>query len=266
MENVEKSGQKFKKLVQIMDSLREEKGCPWDRKQDERSIASYFLEEAYELIDAVFKNNTAAVEEELGDVIMEVVFLAKIFTEKGKFNISDVLAGINRKMIRRHPHVFGTDRVDCSEKVGEAWTKQKHAEKPQDFLQDAVMTTSPSLQVAFQIGQRASAYGFDWKNVSGVLQKLKEEILELEKAIEKKSHEDVLEEIGDILFTMANVSRQLNVNPEIALRFANEKFLLRFRYIEKKLKEKGQKISKATFAEMDELWDESKKVFEKERQ
>jgi len=258
MKDTKNAGKKFEQLVEILDNLRSEKGCPWDREQDEKSIANYFLEEVYEAVDAISAGDARSLAEELGDVIMEVVFLARIFKEKEKFSISDVLEGINQKMIRRHPHVFAQKRIRTSEKVIDEWYRQKKEEKARQSILDGLAKCSPSLIEAFQIGFRASSYGFDWNQPLDALKKVKEEISELEKALEEKKEDEIFHEIGDVFFSMANVSRLLGINPEIALRQANKKFIKRFKFIEKKLEEKGKKLSEVALEEMDEIWEESK--------
>jgi len=258
MSDAEKAGKEFAKLVRILDVLRGENGCPWDKEQDEKSIVDYFLEEVYEVVDAVYDNNSRSVAEELGDVLMEIVFLSRIFKEKDEFKVSEVIGGINHKMVRRHPHVFGTKKISSPEKVSAQWRKQKNIEKQRKSLYDGLCKSTPALLSSLQIGLRAAVYGFDWDNAKNTLKKVKEEILELEKAFESGKKEDVLEEIGDVLFTLANVSRHLDINPEIALRKANEKFIKRFQYIEQTLSESGKKIEEASLQEMDKLWEESK--------
>lgn len=251
-------GEKFDKLVEIMDTLRGENGCPWDREQDEDSIVNYFLEEVYEAVDAVAKKDTRSLKEELGDVLMEVVFLSRIFKEKGDFTIDDVLDGINQKMIRRHPHVFGPAQMDSSARVLEAWNRQKKSEKERISVLDGLAASLPSLLRAFQIGQRVSSHGFDWSQPVEVLKKVKEELSELEKALQTEDKEGISEEIGDLLFSLANLSRHLRVNPEIALRQTNHKFIKRFRYIEDRLKDQGRQLGQVSVEEMDEIWEESK--------
>lgn len=258
MRDTKNAGKKFEQLVEILDNLRSEKGCSWDREQDEKSIANYFLEEVYEAVDAISAGDARSLAEELGDVIMEVVFLARIFKEKEKFSISDVLEGINQKMIRRHPHVFAQKRIRTSEKVIDEWCRQKKQEKARQSILDGLAKCSPSLIEAFQIGLRASSYGFDWSQPLDALKKAKEEISELEKALEEKKEDEIFQEIGDVFFSMANVSRLLGINPEIALRQVNKKFIKRFKFIEKKLGEKGKELSEVTLEEMDEIWEESK--------
>jgi MazG family protein len=259
MDDAEKAGEEFAGLVRILDRLRGENGCPWDRQQDEKTIANYFLEESYEVIDSIFKEKPDAVAEELGDMLMEIVFLARLYKEKSDFRMSDVVAGINRKMIRRHPHVFGDDTAADAEEVTASWNRQKNSEKSRESLLDGISSTTPALLTAFQIGLRASVYGFDWPASGDVVAKVKEEVQELEEAAGEKDPHAVMEEIGDLLFVLANLSRHLGVNPEIALQFANRKFITRFRFIEKTLEERGLDLEGATLEEMEELWQLAKK-------
>jgi tetrapyrrole methylase family protein/MazG family protein len=252
-------GEKFQKLVDIMDTLRGEQGCPWDKEQDETSIVNYFLEEVYEAADAVMKKNDQALKEELGDVLMEVVFLSRIYKEKKSFGIEDVIEGINRKMVRRHPHVFGPGEVESSEKVVENWNKQKDNEKARTSVLDGIAGNLPALLEAFQIGQRVSLRGFDWEQPGEVLNKVKEEIEELEGALQKGEKEDIFGEMGDLLFSLVNLSRHLGVNPEMALRLTSQKFTKRFALIEKRLKEQGKASKRISLDELDALWDEAKR-------
>ena len=250
-------GEKFEQLVNILKKLRSEEGCPWDREQTEETIINYFLEEVYETIDAVLQGNTEGVKEELGDVLMEVVFLAQIYSEKNKFNILDSLSSIVDKMIRRHPHVFGSKNIKTSLEVIKNWEKIKREEKKEsDFNK---LSSSPALFQAYEIGRRASLYGFDWEKAKEALEKVKEEIKEVEKGIENKKKEEVEEEIGDLLFSMVNVSRLLGINPEFALRKTNQKFIKRFKYIKEKLKKEGKEFSDVNLDYLDKIWEEAKK-------
>ncbi|MFQ6081983.1 MAG: nucleoside triphosphate pyrophosphohydrolase [Candidatus Aminicenantia bacterium] len=255
-----KAGQRFEQLVKILARLRSKEGCPWDRQQSEETIINYLLEEVYEAIDAAKRGDSETLKEELGDVLMEVVFLAQINTEQDKFNISDSLAKIIEKMIRRHPHVFDEKKLSNSKEVIEEWEKIKKKEKNSRSIFDGLSSISPSLLQAFQIGCRASKKGFDWEKAEEALQKVKEEIKELEKAIRKKKGKEIEEEIGDLFFSLANISRLLNINPELALRKTNQKFINRFQYIEKKLKKEGKDFSNINLTQMDEIWEESKKI------
>ncbi len=258
MEDAENAGKKFARLVHILDTLRGEGGCPWDKEQDERSIANYFLEEAFEAVDAIDKGDADSLEEELGDVLMEVVFLARIFTEKKQFSISDVVEGINRKMVQRHPHVFADKNYGTSQKVVDEWCRQKKKEKERESVLDGLASCLPSLLEAFQVGLRVSQFGFDWEQPLNALQKVKEEISELEKALKTDKRDEISAEIGDIFFALSNVSRLLGLNPEISLRQANKKFIRRFKFIEEQLEKEGKDLRQASLKEMDEIWEEAK--------
>jgi MazG family protein len=258
MDDAFKAGKKFQKLVEILDTLRGDEGCPWDREQDAKSIGDYFLEEVYEAIDAIYENNHKALAEELGDVLMEVVFLARIYKEEQKFTISDSLENINQKMTRRHPHVFENREKKTSEGVIDDWRRQKKIEKKRDSFFDGLLKTSPALLEAFQTGQQASSFGFDWNHSLDAMKKVKEEVAELEKALEDGREEEIRQEIGDLLFSMANVSRLSGINPEIALRRANRKFVGRFKAVEEKLKKQGRSLDQASLEEMDKIWDSIK--------
>lgn len=259
MEDAEKAGKKFQQLVQILDELRGDDGCPWDREQDEKSIANYFLEEVYEAVDAIHSGNAESLAEELGDVLMEVVFLARIFKEKDKFSVSEVLEGINQKMIHRHPHVFSQKRIETSDEVIDEWCRKKKEEKKRQSVLDGMAICLPALLEAFQIGLRVSQFGFDWAQPLDALQKIKEEISELEEALKKNEKDEVFKEIGDLFFAMSNVSRLLGINPEVALREANKKFIRRFRFIEERLQKEGKKLGQVTLEEMDKIWEDAKK-------
>ncbi|HZX10302.1 MAG TPA: nucleoside triphosphate pyrophosphohydrolase [Acidobacteriota bacterium] len=258
MQDKKIAGKRFAELVNILDVLRGDQGCPWDRKQDEKSIVDYFLEEVYEAVDALYSGSDKALKEELGDVMMEVVFLARIYKEKGLFQISDVIKTINNKMIRRHPHVFGEKKIENSDQVEKEWNRQKKAEKKEDSVFENKVKQIPALLESFFIGKRASNYGFDWEKLENVMKKLKEELKEMENAVESKEKDRIFEEIGDLLFAVSNVSRHLKINPELALKRANQKFIKRFQFIEKKLKEKGMDLEKASLEDMDALWNQSK--------
>jgi len=253
-------GHKFQALVDILDTLRGDQGCPWDKEQDETSIVNYFLEEVYEAAEAVLKKNDQALKEELGDVLMEVVFLARIYKEKKAFDIGDVLEGINRKMIRRHPHVFGPQVIESSDEVIENWNKLKDIEKSRTSVLEGLPGNLPALLQAFQLGQRVSLHGFDWNRPEDVLNKVQEEIEELEEAIAKRNKNGISGEIGDLLFSLVNLSRHLGVNPEMALRLTNEKFIERFGYVEKRIKEQGREGEEISLAELDKLWEEAKRA------
>jgi MazG family protein len=253
------SGEKFQKLVDILDGLRGRNGCPWDKEQDEKSITHYFLEEVYEAVEAILSGEIDSIVEELGDVMMEIVFLAQIYKEKKKFSITDVLTGINRKMKERHPHVFGRKKVHSSQQVIRDWNINKSLEKKRGSVFDGLVGIAPALVTAYQMGQRVSNYGFDWKGPLEALEKIKEEISELETAMKKGEAVDVESELGDVLFATANVSRLSGINPELALRRTNKTFMHRFKKVEEKIIKQGKRLEESTPDEMNEIWEEVKK-------
>lgn len=254
------AGRRFQRLVGILAALRGPQGCPWDKEQDARSIADYFLEEVYEAIDALRRKDAPALAEELGDVLMEVVFLARIYEEEGRFSIADALDGINRKLVRRHPHVFGGQKIDSAERVLDQWNRLKKAEKKRRSHFEGISRRAPSLLAAFQIGQRVAHFGFDWPSAEDALAKVREEIGELAEALPRADSRDAEEELGDCLFALANVARKLRLNPETALRRANDKFIRRFTKLEQKLHRDGPGLGRASLAEMDAAWNEVKRT------
>jgi tetrapyrrole methylase family protein/MazG family protein len=259
MEASADAGRKFQELVGIVRTLREPGGCPWDRKQDIRSIVDYFLEEAYEAAEACLGGEPEEAAEELGDLLMEIVFLARIFEEEGRISVSDALGRITAKMIARHPHVFGEGRVDGPEDVVDEWQRRKLREKGRTSVLEGLGTNTPALLAAFQIGQRASASGFDWPGPGEALDKLKEEIREVEEAVARPDEAAVEEELGDLLFAAANVARLLGINPELGLRRANAKFSARFRKLESRLAREGLSMNLTGPEKLDEMWEEIKK-------
>ncbi|MGD9345608.1 MAG: nucleoside triphosphate pyrophosphohydrolase [Candidatus Aminicenantes bacterium] len=259
MEDAKIAGQKFEQLVLILDTLRGKDGCPWDKEQDEHTISNYFLEEVYEALDAILSGDAPSVAEELGDVLMEVVFLARIYKEKKAFTMADVVDKINQKMIRRHPHVFGNRDVATASEVIDAWNQGKKEEKKRLSIFDGIVKLAPALHSAYQIGSRVSSCGFDWNRPLDALEKVKEEVSELEKAIKSGARGQMFQEIGDALFALVNVSRHLSLNPEIALKKANDKFMQRFESLEKELLARGKSLDQTDLDEMDAIWDELKK-------
>jgi MazG family protein len=253
------AGAKFQTLVDILAALRGPAGCPWDREQDEKSISGYFLEEVYEAVDALYRGEPAALAEELGDVLMEVVFLSRLYEEKGAFNVADALDDINAKMVRRHPHVFGGETVESAGRVLDAWVRQKKIEKKRSSPFDGLPVSAPALLAAFQIGQRAAQTGFDWPRPGDALAKVAEELREIGEAAAQGDPAAVEEEIGDGLFALANAARLLKVNPEMALRRALDKFIARFTAMQKEFEARGLELEKAGLAEMDAVWEDIKK-------
>lgn len=252
------AGERFDELVKIIARLRGENGCPWDREQDAASILNYFLEEVYEAAEALEGGSIESLREELGDVLMEVVFLCRIYEEQNAFGAAEALESINGKMIDRHPHVFGEKTCESSQRVVEEWQRSKQREKRRSSLFDGLPRRLPALLAAFQLGQRAASVGFDWPRAEDALTKVKEEVAELEKALASGAVDEIGHELGDLFFALANVSRKLRVNPEMSLLGANDKFRGRFTRMEQKLKAKGLEWGRATLADMDAAWDEVK--------
>ncbi len=255
-------GTKFTRLVEIMAQLRAPGGCPWDREQTFDSIKPYLLEETYEVLDAIDARDWSGLREELGDLMLQAVFFAEMAAEGGHFKIDDSLDAINEKLVRRHPHVFGTGTASTPEEVKVRWDKIKAEEKsgaPTGLL-EAVSSSTPALVEAQQLTSRAAGVGFDWPNAEQVLEKLDEELGELAEARAAGAPRERLEdEVGDLLFVIVNLARFLKVDPEQALRRTNRKFRERFGYVERKLKEQGRTPAGSTLEEMDALWEESKR-------
>ncbi len=247
-------------LLKIMSALRGEKGCPWDKEQTRESLKPFIVEEAYEVLEAIDEKDPGAVKEELGDLLFQIVFQCQIAAEMGEFDMRGVIDKIAKKMIARHPHVFGTADYKTSEEVLVHWEAQKKMEgKMRESVLDGVPKTLPSLLRAHRLQDRASRVGFDWEKVEDVLEKLEEELEEFRSALKKKKQEEIEDELGDIFFVLVNISRFVGVNPEDALRKTISKFISRFRYIEMASAEKGKSLSEMTLDEMDALWNEAKK-------
>jgi MazG family protein len=253
------AGSRFQKLVEIIARLRSPGGCPWDRARTREEILNYFLEEVYEAVEAVKSGSAEEAREELGDVLMEVVFLARFYEEEGKFTVAEALEAINRKMVERHPHVFGRKKLKTAQEILEVWQNNKLVEKKRESILDGLPASASALVYAFLLGQRVSAHGFDWSGPAQALRKVKEELKELEKSLKRKDKREAAEELGDLLFSLVNVSRLLGLNPEIVLAQANRKFENRFRELEKRLKKQGRKVGECSLAQLDEVWDEVKR-------
>lgn len=258
------AGEKFQKLVEIMARLRGPNGCPWDREQNFDTIKAYTLEETYEVLDAIDRRDWDELREELGDFLLQAVFYAQMAEEQNLFGITDALDAINQKLIRRHPHVFGEETAETAGDVKRIWGEVKAAEKRQkgkdeNGLLASVPRAMPALVEAQQIASRAAGVGFDWDNAEQVIEKLHEELGELAEARRGQSHEDLENEIGDLLFVLVNLSRFVKIDPEQALRRTNSKFRERFAYIERKLAERGKKPGESNIEEMEALWQEAKR-------
>ena len=261
-------------LLEIMRRLRTPKtGCPWDLEQSFETIAPYTLEEAYEVADAIARGDMADLREELGDLLLQVVYHAQMAEEQSAFDFGDVVEGITAKMIRRHPHVFGDEAARSAGVAKGFWERAKAAEKAEKAGTDPgkgepgraslladVPVALPALTRAIKLQRKAAAVGFDWPSLEPVMAKMKEELVELEAAIAADKKAKVEEEFGDLLFVLANVARHLEIDPESALRAANEKFVRRFRYIEEALAARGKQPTDSSLEEMDALWNEAKEA------
>lgn len=269
----------FADLVALMDRLREPGGCPWDREQTYATLAPMLLEEAYEAFDALEEARLGRpddLREELGDLLFQITFFARVAKERGEFNINDVIEQVHEKMVRRHPHVFGDTAAGDSAEVLRNWEAIKAEEKraagkgtdasENASILDGVSTKAPALMEAHQISTKVARVGFDWTQIKDIFEKLQEEVDELREAIEahagsndEADHTHVREEIGDLLFVITNIARRLHVEPEAALKLSNRKFRKRFGYIEKSLRERNLKFEDTTLEALEELWQEAKR-------
>ena len=267
MENkINKTGASFRSITKLIETLRAENGCPWDKKQTPRSIILYLIEEAYELMDAIHSGNHQDICEELGDVLFLVLFLATMFQDSGSFTTQDLIRLNVEKMTRRHPHVFGDATADTPEEVKHRWSQIKSEEKKgrsAASILDSVPDTLPALMRCYRISERAARTGFDWHDVSGVMQKAEEEWDEFKKELagegDKNNTEARSMELGDVLFTLVNVGRLSKIHPEEALASATKKFETRFKAMEKLAQENSRPFESLSFEEMHVLWDKVKK-------
>lgn len=256
-----KSKQPLYQLKELAEYLRSENGCPWDRKQTHDSLKKCMIEETYEVIDAIESNNYDDIREELGDLIFQVYAHSQIADEANKFDIDDVANAIIKKLIHRHPHVFSTDSANDADEVLAKWEiiKKKEKEKSNRSLLDGVPMHLPALLKAFRVQEKASRVGFDWKTIEGPIDKIEEELEELKSAHDSMDNENIKEEIGDILFSIVNVCRFMNIDPEEALQKTNNKFIKRFKYIEDEITEQKKEFSDFSLEELDMFWNDSKK-------
>lgn len=245
------TGEAFERLVTIMDDLREK--CPWDKKQTIQSLRQMTLEETYELTDAITDDNWKGIKEELGDLLLHIVFYSKIGTEQNRFTIEDVIHNICEKLISRHPHIYGNVKVENDEDVKRNWEKLKMKEGKTSVL-SGVPKTLPALVKAMRLQEKAKQVGFEWENKEQVWEKVKEEEGELQEAIEEGDQNKIEEEFGDLLFSLVNFARFLNVDSENALEVTNKKFIKRFTKMEAKAMEGGKPLAQMTLEEMDAIW------------
>tara|TARA_R110000764_G_scaffold233608_1_gene326794 strand:+ start:50151 stop:50924 length:774 start_codon:yes stop_codon:yes gene_type:complete len=247
----------FDRLLTIMDELREQ--CPWDKKQTMETLRHLTIEETYELGDAILDNDLEEVKKELGDILLHIVFYAKIGSETEDFDIADVANGISEKLINRHPHIYGDVKVENEDEVKQNWENIKLKEGKNSVL-EGVPNGLPSLVKANRIQDKVAGVGFDWERPEQVFEKLKEELGELQEEVEANNADKMESEFGDVLFSMVNYARFLKINPENALERTNKKFIKRFQYLEAKAKEAGKSIKDMTLSEMDVFWEAAKQL------
>jgi tetrapyrrole methylase family protein / MazG family protein len=268
-------GKWFEKLIAVQARLRAPKGCPWDREQTHESLRTYLIEETYEVLEALESGNDAKFAEEMGDLLLQIVFHSQIAQEEGRFTVSDVIREIHDKMIRRHPHVFGETRAKDSAEVLRNWEQIKSEERLQaakknggtgsriakvTSLLDGVPRALPATMEGFQLTRKAARIGFDWEDAAGIFEKLREETAELQAVLDTRDQRKMEEELGDLLFAAVNLARFLKMDPEIALKKANAKFSRRFREMEKLAREGGRAFKNLPREEMEALWDATKKA------
>jgi tetrapyrrole methylase family protein/MazG family protein len=251
---------KLDKLADIVAKLRGPGGCPWDREQTRASLKPFLIEEFYELIDAIEDNDDEGTREELGDLLFQIVLQSQLFSEEGKFGIDEVVDDIIRKMVKRHPHVFGDKEFDTSDEVEKWWKEHKRREgKEHESSIGGVPRTLPALLRAQKLQLKATRVGFDWERIEDAFGKIEEEIKEFREAVERNDRDEIEDELGDLFFVLVRIANYVNVNPEDALRRTIGKFVSRFEYVEAEASRQGRKLSEMTLAEMDVLWNEAKK-------
>jgi MazG family protein len=265
------TGEKFERLVEIMATLRGPNGCPWDKEQDFNSLKPMLVEEVYEVLEAIDDQDFDGLSEELGDLLLHVVFHAQVAKETGKFDIETVVDKISAKLVRRHPHVFGTETASTPEEVIKNWEAIKAQEKAEKLqnrtpeqrsLLEGIPTKLPAIHEAHQISSRAARVGFDWPDIEGIFEKLQEEVHELKEVIAANGdgarRERLEDEIGDMLFVIVNIARYLKIDSESALKRANRKFKTRFRFMEAELSRQGKSLEETPLEEMEALWQKAK--------
>ncbi|MEE9219225.1 MAG: nucleoside triphosphate pyrophosphohydrolase [Acidobacteriota bacterium] len=253
----------WQKLLDIMRRLRAEDGCPWDREQTVETLRAHLIEEAYEVFEAIQTGDWALLKEELGDLLFQILFLAQIASEEGEFDVEEVAAGIADKLVRRHPHVFAETQVKSAAQAIQQWEALKAAERrgrgDGAGVLSGVPRSLPALLKAYRLTDKASQFGVDWRSAREVLHKLEEEMAEFERARLSGDAVALEEEIGDVLFTLANVGRHLSIDPEAALQRANQKFIQRFEHMEARLRERGRSWNSLNAQDLDQLWEGAKR-------
>lgn len=251
-------GQRLEELIEIVSKLRGPDGCPWDKEQTSKSLLPFLIEEIYEVIESVDDDDWETTKEELGDVLLHVVFQASIAKDKNRFDLNDSIKIVNEKLIRRHPHVFKNNKAGSVFKAQQNWEEAKHKEKKRESRLDGVPKNLPELIRAQRLQQKASYAGFDWDQVEQVWNKVYEEIEELKQAQLENNKNEIQNEIGDVLFSIINLARFFDISADEALRLTNKKFINRFRYIENQLQREGEKFEKTELNELDKYWNEAK--------
>jgi MazG family protein len=252
-----KAEKEFGYLLEIMQKLR--RNCPWDKIQTAESLRKFLIEETYEVVETIDQKKWNALCEELGDLLLQIVFQSVIAKEKKRFDIIDVITNINNKLIKRHPHVFSEQKVSSAQEVEINWENIKANSKKKNSLLSGIPESAPALLAAQRLQEKASRVGFDWPGIQGVFEKFQEEFNEFKAALNNQNKKKIFEELGDLLFTLVNLARFLNITAEDALRMTNKKFKMRFNYIEKHYNYDYQKLNQASLAELDSLWEETKK-------
>mgnify|MGYP003315271908 FL=1 len=260
----------MKKLHKVTAQLRDpDSGCPWDREQSFESIADCTIEEAYEVVEAINEKDYESLKYELGDLLFQVSFHSLLAEEKGLFTLDDVIDGITKKLISRHPHVFSNESIDGSITQTDQWEKIKVKEQREksknSSLMDGIGKNQPPLNQSFKIGKKARAVGFDWPDIDGVYKKLDEEIEELKLAVESDNEEEISNELGDLFFTMVSIARHLKINPESSIRNANKKFIDRFRIMEDIIKSQEREFEDVDLEELENLWESAKEIYQSEK-
>jgi len=252
----------FEELVTLMKRLRAPGGCPWDREQTMKDLRAYVVEEAYEVVDAINSADMPGLREELGDFLLQAVFLSEIAEEEGHFDIYDAITAIHHKLVSRHPHVFGDVKADTPDEVLANWEKLKGEERKHkdEGILSGVPRSLPALLKAMRLTEKAANVGFDWEKTDDIFEKIDEEIGELKDAIRSDDRSEIEHEIGDLLFTVCNIARRLGIQPEEALQATNQRFTDRFEHIERSLRQQGKTFDDVDLAEMDRLWNEAKKA------
>lgn len=266
------TGKLFEDLVALQARLRAPGGCPWDREQTHQTLKTYLIEEAYEVLDALEHGGASELTEELGDLLLQILFHSDIAREAGRFDIADVISGIHEKMVRRHPHVFGTVKADTPQQVLKNWAQLKAQEKRDPTpatpvlpsALDGVPRSLPALIEAYQLTRKAAQVGFDWENVEGIFAKLLEETSELRTTLTESDRSRREEEVGDLLFVVVNLSRFLGFDPEVALKHSNLKFKSRFQHMEDEAARSGQRLAQFSKEELEVLWESAKKYAREE--